>query len=123
MPTKRELRLAAKKLELGASHILVKCADSSNPVCKRNGQPIVRSRDEAIAEAEAILSTLTLEAFSEVASQRSDCASFIRGGDLGRFAPGHMNPAFEEATRILEVGQMSGIVETDSGIHIILRSA
>ena len=44
-----------------------------------------------------------------------------RGGDLGHFARGTMQPAFEEASFALEVGEMSGVVETNSGVHIILR--
>ena len=123
MPTKRELRMAAKKLEMGASHILLKHSGSVNPVCKRNGQPITLSKEEARAEAEEVKSTLSTDNFSEIAGSRSDCSSFIRGGDLGRFAPGAMVPEFEEAVRALQVGELSGLVDTEAGIHIILRSA
>jgi len=55
MPTKRELRMAAKAQNIGAMHILVKHSESSNPVCKRNGQPIKISKDEALAEMAAII--------------------------------------------------------------------
>lgn len=124
MPTKRELRLAAKALEMGACHILIKHSGCRNPVSKRNGQPIVISREEALAEAEGILSAgLNPDNFKQTATDRSECASAADGGDLGRFGPGKMVPAFEEATKILEVGAMSGVVETESGFHIILRYA
>ncbi len=38
-------------------------------------------------------------------------------------ATGQMQKAFEDATYATEVGQISGIVDSDSGIHIILRLA
>jgi NIMA-interacting peptidyl-prolyl cis-trans isomerase 1 len=44
-------------------------------------------------------------------------------GDLGFFGPGQMQKPFEEASFALAVGGLSGIVDTDSGIHVILRVA
>jgi NIMA-interacting peptidyl-prolyl cis-trans isomerase 1 len=44
-------------------------------------------------------------------------------GDLGFFGTGQMQRAFEEASFALAVGGLSGIVDTDSGIHVILRTA
>lgn len=73
----------------------------------------------------------------QVAQTESDCSSAKRGGDLGKFGKGTMQPPFEEAAFALEVclrvvflfkvvtkkvGELSGIVESDSGIHIILRT-
>lgn len=60
--------------------------------------------------------------FDEVASRYSDCSSAKRGGDLGPFGPGQMQKPFEEATFALKVGEISDIVETDSGVHIIMRT-
>lgn len=53
----------------------------------------------------------------------SDCSSAHKGGDLGFFGRGQMQRPFEEATFALPVGGLSGIVQTDSGAHIILRTA
>ena len=44
-----------------------------------------------------------------------------RGGDLGHFGRGQMQAPFEEASFALNVGELSDIVDTDSGVHIILR--
>jgi parvulin-like peptidyl-prolyl isomerase len=47
----------------------------------------------------------------------------IKGGDLGYFKRGEMLSPFEESAFGLEVGELSQPVWTDSGIHIILRTA
>ena len=49
-------------------------------------------------------------------------SSAKRGGDLGSFGRGAMQPSFEAAAFALEVGQMSDLVESPSGVHIILRT-
>ena len=63
------------------------------------------------------------EIFSKYAKERSDCSSYARGGDLGFFGPGQMQQPFEEASFALQPGQMSNIVSTDSGYHLIYRIA
>jgi NIMA-interacting peptidyl-prolyl cis-trans isomerase 1 len=60
--------------------------------------------------------------FTALASVESHCSSAKRGGDLGVFGHGQMMKAFEDAAFALEVGQMSGPVFTDSGVHLILRT-
>lgn len=62
--------------------------------------------------------------FAELAKQNSqDPGSKDNGGDLGFFARGAMVKPFEEAVFKLKPGQMSGIVETDFGFHIIKLTA
>lgn len=61
--------------------------------------------------------------FEELARTESDCSSARKGGDLGYFGKGAMQPAFEKACFVLKPGKMSGIVSTDSGVHVILRLA
>lgn len=60
--------------------------------------------------------------FEEIASKYSDCSSAKRGGDLGPFRRGQMQKPFEDASFNLPIGQLSDIVDTDSGVHIILRT-
>lgn len=61
------------------------------------------------------------EKFSNVASEISLCPSRKRGGDLGTFGRGRMVKEFEQAAFALQKGQMSPIVKTQFGYHIIRR--
>ena len=61
--------------------------------------------------------------FGEIALAHSDCSSHAKNGDLGFFGPGQMQKAFEEGAYALQVGQISDIVSSDSGVHLILRTA
>jgi peptidyl-prolyl cis-trans isomerase C len=72
-------------------------------------------------EAKAILAQLKKGAdFSKLAKEKSKCPSSQRGGDLGWVTQGRMDPAFEKAAFALKKGQMSGIVKSSFGYHIII---
>jgi len=86
----------------------------------------------SIEEAKQILADLraTIASAPDVAAQfgqlarvHSDCSSAKRDGDLGPFGRGQMQKPFEDASFALAVGQLSDIVTTDSGVHIIYRVA
>ena len=111
-----------------ASHLLCKHTESRNPVSRRTGAQITLTKAEARAELEKIRAALAgaadlPAAFAQAAFQRSDCGSFKSGGDLGEFGRGAMQKAFEDGTYALQVGEMGQIVDSDSGLHIILRTA
>lgn len=105
--------------------MLIKYSGSRNPVSRRTGKPTTMSYDDAVKELEQWRQAIVAGkiTFEEAARQRSDCGSYARGGDLGEFGPGEMMRPFEEATKALQVGEMSGMVVTDSGVHLIKRTA
>lgn len=113
-----------------ASHILVKHAQSRRPSSWKEAT-ITRTKEEAIEILkghEEILKTITdqkqlAEKFAELANQHSDCSSHSNGGDLGIFGRGQMQKPFEDATFGLGINQVSTIIDTDSGVHLILRIA
>ena len=73
-------------------------------------------------EAKDILRKLTQgESFEKLASDFSICSSAKNGGDLGQFPKGRMVPAFEKALLAIKPGEISPIVRTQFGYHIIKR--
>lgn len=71
-------------------------------------------------EAKSVLERLNRgEKFANIAQEVSLCPSKKRGGDLGTFTRGKMVKEFEHAAFALQKGQISGIVKTKFGYHII----
>ena len=96
--------------EVRASHILIKVdpgADESRKV-------------EARKKLEKIQKRLQKgEDFAALAKEFSEGPSSVKGGDLGYFRRGQMVKPFEEAAFALGPGEMSDIVETEFGYHLI----
>ena len=110
--------------EVGVCHLLQKHVGSRNPNDSYRNVKITRSKDEAIANIENFKAQIkSAEDFKNLAAQYSECRSAANGGDLGMFGAGQMQKPFEDASFGLEVGAISDLVDTDSGIHIIYRYA
>ncbi len=94
-----------------ASHILFTFATDAGDA----------EKEKVKAEAQSVLDKINQGAdFAEMARQYSkDPGSAENGGDLGVFARGEMVPAFEESAYSLNPGEVSGLVESSFGFHII----
>ncbi|GMH06535.1 hypothetical protein Nepgr_008375 [Nepenthes gracilis] len=117
----------ASKQQVRASHILIKHQGSRRKASWKDPEGLVISnttKESAISQLNAHREDIISgkAQFDDVASRVSDCSSAKRGGDLGPFGRGQMQKPFEEAAFSLKVGEISGIVETDSGVHVILRT-
>ena len=104
-------RLAGAE-ERRASHILINAPKTAGADEKS------KARAKAVALRETLLKTP--EAFAELAKKNSqDPGSAERGGDLDFFSRGSMVKPFEDAAYGLKKGDLSDVVETDFGFHII----
>ena len=114
--------------EVRAAHLLIKHSQSRNPVSRRTGLDVTITPEEAAAELHQYMARIQahpdgVNSFPMFARERSDCSSFRANGDLGFFGRGMMQKPFEDSAFALQVGQMSGLVSTDSGMHLIYRIA
>lgn len=102
--------------QVRASHILLMYAGSARSTATRKQA----EAQKLIAEIKTNLDTGG--DFAALAQEHSDCPSGKSGGDLGSFGRGQMVGAFEDTAFGMNVGDVSGVVETDFGYHIITRT-
>jgi hypothetical protein len=98
--------------EISARHILLRVAPDAT-----------QAQRDSVAQLAETLRTRAVggESFDALARQYSDDpGSAARGGDLGFFSRGRMVEPFEEAAFALQAGEISPVVETPFGLHIIL---
>ncbi|KAG6036675.1 protein kinase ssp1 [Claviceps sp. LM458 group G5] len=108
--------------KIRAAHLLVKHKDSRRPSSWREAE-ITRTKDEAmeIIQAHEQMIKSGKATLRDLASSESDCSSASKRGDLGYFGRGDMQQQFEEAAFALQPGEISGVVQSDSGLHLIER--
>jgi NIMA-interacting peptidyl-prolyl cis-trans isomerase 1 len=125
-PAQRCLAIAGAKHErkpgepraITVAHVLVKYAGA-----KRAAQTVTRTREEACLRAEEARGKLEKGAsFAEVvAAYSEEPGAATREGSLGAVARTDLAPPFADAAFELAAGEVSQVVETDFGFHVILR--
>ncbi len=95
-----------------AAHILISAAaqapDAEKQAAKAKSEQVLQQVNKSPAK------------FAELAKQHSqDTGSAMNGGDLGLFGRGMMVKSFEDAVFQLKPGEISGLVQSDFGFHII----
>eukprot|EP01029_Cantina_marsupialis_P028679 TRINITY_DN777870_c0_g1_i1.p1 TRINITY_DN777870_c0_g1~~TRINITY_DN777870_c0_g1_i1.p1 ORF type:complete len:150 (+),score=37.25 TRINITY_DN777870_c0_g1_i1:101-550(+) len=105
------------------SHIVIKHRNSRRPASWKCDHITITPEEakEKVEECRKMIVEGGIS-FAELASKESDCSSAKRGGDLGEFTRGQMQKEFEDVAFTLNVGEISGVVSTASGMHIILRT-
>jgi peptidyl-prolyl cis-trans isomerase C len=102
--------LFKKPEQIRASHILIKVEPGANE----------KNKEKARKKIEKIRQRLVKgEDFGALAKEFSQCPSSAKGGDLNYFGRRQMAKPFEDAAFALKVGELSGVVETQFGYHLI----
>lgn len=90
-------------------HILVRPADDSDAA-------LAKAREQAQAAKQAVEGGTD---FAEAAKKYSEGPSAEQGGYLGTFSQGDLDPEFEQAAFALDKGELSDVVRTQFGFHVI----
>lgn len=138
-PPRKKGRTVPSQVRL--RHIMLKHRECKSSIDKVRNKQVKRTRGEAERLLRAVLEECESDPKRKVFAQRckdmSECTTSLSGGDLagdlgwmrsGTKGPGgsaadRLGPAFEAAAFLLQVGQLSDLIDSDQGIHIILRSA
>ena len=96
--------------QVKASHILIKVEPQADEATKDKANKKIKEVQKKLQAGQD---------FASLASEFSEGPSNVNGGDLGYFSRGHMLKPFEEAAFNLKTGEVSDIVETSAGYHLI----
>jgi peptidyl-prolyl cis-trans isomerase C len=96
--------------QVRARHILIAVDDMKDEKKKKEAMKKIKEIQKKLKKGEE---------FEDLAKEYSQGPSSERGGDLGYFGRGQMVKPFEEAAFALEPGEVSDVVETDFGYHLI----
>mmetsp|Transcript_14980 Transcript_14980/g.26237 ORF Transcript_14980/g.26237 Transcript_14980/m.26237 type:complete len:515 (-) Transcript_14980:83-1627(-) len=112
-------------------HILLKHKECKSTIDKVRNKQVKRTRGEAERLLRAVLEECQNDPNQKIFTQRckdlSECQTCLKAGelvgDLSWVKPGKYGQNFDDIAFALSVGQLSDLVDTDQGIHVILRSA
>lgn len=96
--------------QVRASHILIQVKEDADDAAKAEAKKKIEAVQKRLENGEE---------FSDLARELSEGPSGPNGGDLGYFGRGQMVKPFEDAVFNMEKGEISGIVQTQFGYHII----
>jgi len=135
----RAKRPRTETLQVRLRHILLKHRECKSTVDKVRNKQVKRTRGDAERLLRAVLEECDGDREQKVFTQRcrdlSECQSCLKAGDLAgdlgwlkrgtsaATSAGKLGEAFEVSAFGLQVGQLSDLVDSDQGVHIILRSA
>ena len=114
-----------RNYQVRCRHILFKHEGSKNPVSHRTGKSTLGiKKEDAFKLACKWQWDVKNKAayFDTSASSESDCSSYKLGGDLGWFGHGEMMRPFEDAVYALKIREISEVVSTECGFHVIERT-
>ncbi len=106
----KEKYLRPEMVKLG---LIMRSINASTETQKTILEEMIKIRNEVMNGAD----------FQKLAKENSDCPSAEKGGNLGFFGKGRMVKPFEVAAFKLNIGEISEIVKTDFGYHIIKLNA
>ena len=98
------------RAQVKASHILIRVDPGADESAKKASRSELERIQKRVKKGED---------FAALAREFSQGPTGIKGGDLGYFSRGRMVKSFEEAAFALNPGDVSGIVETRFGYHLI----
>lgn len=114
-------------------HILLKHKECKSTIDKVRNKQVKRTRGEAERSLRRILEECESDPQRKVFTQRcrelSECQSCLKAGDLAgdlswvKRGSNKMGEAFEQTAFGLQVNQMSDLIDSDQGVHVVLRTA
>ncbi|HRY36448.1 MAG TPA: protein translocase subunit SecD [Candidatus Magasanikbacteria bacterium] len=104
-------------VQVNAAHLLICYTGATN--CDSQNYP---TKEDALKKIQEIKQQATVSGFADLVKQYStEPGAADRGGDLGWFKKGDMVPDFENAVFAMQKGQISDVVETPFGFHLIYK--
>eukprot|EP00668_Euglena_longa_P034100 GGOE01043837.1.p1 GENE.GGOE01043837.1~~GGOE01043837.1.p1 ORF type:complete len:343 (+),score=64.17 GGOE01043837.1:35-1063(+) len=128
LPVKKQAKRKQPDI-IQCCHILLAHRDLKKPF-DRFGRPVLRTKDEAFRALAALKEEIILNLdgigpeakMRKLAKKESDCQTWKKGGDLGKMRKGQWAKEFEQVAFNLEVGEIGGPVESEHGVHLLMRT-